>query len=121
MPGTAAGVGLENPFDPITALQASGKFLKQLRSQFGNLGLAAAAYKAGPGRVQAWLRRGGALPRETQVYVWVITQIRAEEWIGLKDLPEHRMGRMISCDAVAKLLLSRTRKRQEPRAQSQAR
>jgi soluble lytic murein transglycosylase-like protein len=121
MPGTAKMRGLANSFDIDQAIPASAKYLAEMKTSYGNLGLAAAAYNAGPGRVQAWLRRGGALPRETQVYVWVITQIRAEEWIGLKDLPEHRMGRMISCDAVAKLLLSRTRKRQEPRAQSQAR
>ena len=121
MPGTAAGVGLENPFDPITALRASGRFLRDLRTQFGNLGLAAAAYNAGPGRVEAWLRRRAALPRETRIYVWAITKIPAEEWIGLNDKPEHRMGSTISCDAVAKLLLSRSRKRQERPAPSQGR
>ena len=33
----------------------SAEFLSQLRSQFGNLGLAAAAYNAGPRRVREWL------------------------------------------------------------------
>src|SRR5262249_53579387 len=80
---------------------------------FGNLGLAAAAYNAGPGRVQAWLARRAALPRETRNYVWAITQIPVEEWIGLEDKPEHRLGNTISCDAVAKLLLARNRNPQE--------
>jgi hypothetical protein len=121
MPATAVGRGLANPFDPLTALQAAGRFLNQLRIQFGNLGLAAAAYNAGPGRVEAWLGRRAPLPRETRIYVWAITKIPAEQWIGLQDLPEHRMGNAISCDAIAKLLLPRARKRQERPVQSQGR
>jgi soluble lytic murein transglycosylase-like protein len=53
MPGVAASRGLANPFDPIAALTASGKFLAHLVSQFGNFGLAAAAYNAGSKRVQS--------------------------------------------------------------------
>jgi len=113
MPATAVGRGLADPFDPLTALEAAGKFLRQLRMQFGNLGLAAAAYNAGPGRVEAWLARRAPLPRQTQYYVAAITKIRAEQWIGIADKPEHRLGTTISCDAVAKLLLRASRKRQE--------
>ena len=51
MPGTAAERGLLNPFDPVQALPKSAEFLRDLRTQFGNLGLAAAAYNAGPRRV----------------------------------------------------------------------
>ena len=120
MPSTAADRGLDNPFDPITALRGAGKFLKQLRAQFGNLGLAA-AYNAGPGRVEAWLARRAALPRETRIYVWSITKIPVEQWIGQEDKPEHRLGSTISCDAVAKLLLPRTRKGQERPVHSQGR
>lgn len=121
MPATAAGAGLSDPFDPLTALQAAGKFLRQLRTQFGNLGLAAAAYNAGPGRVQAWLARRATLPRETRIYVWAITTIPAERWIGIADQPEHRLGRTISCDAVAKLLLRTSQQRRQPPTPSQGR
>src|ERR1700759_2428902 len=43
MPGTAAERGLTDPRDPIAALPKSAEFLRDLRTQFGNLGLAAAA------------------------------------------------------------------------------
>ena len=51
MPGTANEYGLINPFEPIHALHAAGRFLRKLHGQFGNLGLTAAAYNAGPRRV----------------------------------------------------------------------
>src|SRR4051812_42782986 len=44
MPGTAATVGLKDPFDPFEALPASARLLGKLYQKFGNLGLAAAAY-----------------------------------------------------------------------------
>ena len=55
MPGTAAERGLADPFDPQQALPESAKFLAELSSRFGNLGLAAAAYNAGPTRIASWL------------------------------------------------------------------
>jgi len=81
MPGTAAEVGLDNPFDPYQALPASAKFLRKLHDQFGNLGLAAAAYNAGPGRILRWLSGRGILPRETRNYVRIITGNDAEDWL----------------------------------------
>jgi len=69
MPETASRVGLENPFDPMQAIAASARLLRDLVNQFGNLGLAAAAYNAGPRRIQDWLARKGKLPDETQHYV----------------------------------------------------
>src|SRR5882724_9509279 len=50
MPGTAEERGLEDPFDTATAIPASAHFLAELSQRFGNLGLAAAAYNAGPER-----------------------------------------------------------------------
>ena len=44
-----------NPFEPVHALFAAGKLLRKLNDRFGNLGLAAAAYNAGPQRVHAWM------------------------------------------------------------------
>jgi soluble lytic murein transglycosylase-like protein len=43
MPGTAGERRLLDPFDPVQALPKSAEFLDELRNQFGNLGLAAAA------------------------------------------------------------------------------
>jgi hypothetical protein len=80
MPRTAVKFGLINPFEPIHALNVAGKFLRDLRDQFGNLGLAAAAYNAGPGRVTAWMAKRSELPRETHRYVLRITGRAAEDW-----------------------------------------
>lgn len=80
MPYTAAERDLKDPFDPLPALGASAKFLAELAERFGNLGLAAAAYNAGPRRVDDWLAKRGGLPAETQHYVLVITGIPAEKW-----------------------------------------
>jgi hypothetical protein len=80
MPMTAAERLLRNPFDPTQALPKSAEFLGELRAQFGNLGLAAAAYNAGPGRVRDWLAGKRTLPSETLAYVRIVTGRRAEEW-----------------------------------------
>ena len=80
MPLTADFRGLADPFDPIAALRASASYLRDLREKFGNLGLAAAGYNAGPGRVGAWLEDKRALPSETRNYVAIITGWTADEW-----------------------------------------
>lgn len=74
MPETARIRGLQNPWDPRQALPASAAFLAELKAQFGNFGLAAAAYNSGPNRVARWLTRSsGRLPYETENYVLTIT------------------------------------------------
>jgi soluble lytic murein transglycosylase-like protein len=73
MPQTAGWHGLADPFDPIEALRHSAGYLRELRDRFGNLGLAAAAYNAGPGRVSAWLTSHRPLPGETRNYVAIVT------------------------------------------------
>src|SRR3989440_750683 len=80
MPGTANERRLLDPFDPVQALPKSAEFLSELRNQFGNLGLAAAAYNAGPRRVQEWLAGTGPMPQETRNYVAAITGSTVEEW-----------------------------------------
>ena len=97
MPAVAAEHGLANPFDPRQALPKSAEFLRLLRREFGNLGLAAAAYNAGSGRIKSWLERRAKLPeqlrararlpRETEHYVTVITGHAPERWIG--GVPEN--------------------------------
>ena len=69
MPGTAAMRGLDDSFDIDKAIPASAKYLGELKTGFGNLGLAAAAYNAGENRVARWLSSGGFLPLETENYV----------------------------------------------------
>jgi hypothetical protein len=80
MPGTAAERGLADPFDPEQAIPHAAHLLKDLRARFGNLGLAAAAYNGGPGRVSAWLAGTGGLPSETRAYVSAITGRLADDW-----------------------------------------
>ena len=80
MPGTASERRLLDPFDPVQALPKSAEFLNELRGQFGNLGLAAAAYNAGPRRVQEWLAGTGAMPQETRNYVIAITGTSVDDW-----------------------------------------
>jgi hypothetical protein len=80
MPGTAAERSLLNPLDPIQALPKSAEFLRELRGEFGNLGLAAAAYNAGPRRVREWMAGTGPMPAETRNYVQAITGVSVEQW-----------------------------------------
>jgi hypothetical protein len=80
MPGTAAERNLLDPLNPVEALPKAAEFLKDLRDQFGNLGLAAAAYNAGPGRVRAWMTGAGSMPAETRAYVWAITGNSVDAW-----------------------------------------
>ncbi len=84
MPGTASERGLADAFDPAQAIAASASYLADLRDQFGNLGLAAAAYNGGPTRVENWLAGAGNLPLETQEYVHFITGYTADEWVEKK-------------------------------------
>ncbi len=82
MPATGKARGLADPFDPESAIPKAAALLAELRNQFGNLGLAAAAYNAGPGRVASFVAGQEDLPAETQDYVSIITRHAAEEWRG---------------------------------------
>lgn len=73
MPATAQRRGLDDSFDPNQALRASATYLAALRLEFGNLGLAAAAYNAGEERIDRWLAGASSLPGETRSYVQDIT------------------------------------------------
>ncbi|TIS87385.1 lytic transglycosylase domain-containing protein [Mesorhizobium sp.] len=72
MPGTAKMRGLANSFDIAQAIPASARYLAEMKTAYGNLGLAAAAYNAGESRVSRWLSSGGFLPMETESYVFDI-------------------------------------------------
>jgi hypothetical protein len=84
MPGTAAERRLLDPFDPVQALPKSADFLRELREQFGNLGLAAAAYNAGPQRVRDWIAGKRAIPAETRHYVLAITGRSIDDWLATR-------------------------------------
>jgi hypothetical protein len=80
MPRTATERRLLDPFNPIEALPKAAEFLRDLRGEFGNLGLAAAAYNAGPRRVHEWMAGVGPMPSETRAYVRAITGASVEQW-----------------------------------------
>lgn len=105
MPETSASMGLDNPFDPVQAIPASARLLRNLFQQFGNLGLAAAAYNAGPKRIQDWLAKHGKLPQETQGYVKIITGRPAETWkVAAAGTPAVKLPRQAPCQEQAGLL-----------------
>jgi hypothetical protein len=105
MPYTARERGLLDPFDPVQALPHAASYLADLRRQFGSLGLAAAAYNAGPQRVQDWLDGKGGLPAETRHYVAVITGQDADSFAAARRgettaLPPAAAEPSTSCAAV---------------------
>lgn len=103
MPSVAKEWGLSNPFDPHAALVASARFLRALYNQFGNWGLAAAAYNGGMGRVQKWIDKRGKLPDETRHYVKTITGLPAEQWVGTKARGTFPMPARTPCQEIAHL------------------
>jgi hypothetical protein len=105
MPETSASMGVQNPFDPLQAIPASARLLRELIAQFGNLGLAAAAYNAGPKRIQDWLTRKATLPAETQGYVRTVTGRDAESWKAEAETThgEQRLPRRAPCQEAAGL------------------
>jgi soluble lytic murein transglycosylase-like protein len=102
MPAVAEAMNLEDPFDPTEAVPASATLLRQLLRQFGNLGLAAAAYNAGPKRVIDWKTKGSRLPKETRDYVEIITGKPVERW-------KRANGNSVAFDIAPRLPCTRNR------------
>ena len=98
MPATAAERNLLDPLNPIEALPKAAEFLKDLRGQFGNLGLAAAAYNAGPGRVRAWMAGAASMPAQTRAYVEAVTGNSVDRWAAGQDLVKAESG--VSCETL---------------------
>jgi hypothetical protein len=67
MPGTAAAIGLLDPFDPDAAINAQAHLMRDLLGRFGSVPLALAAYNVGAGAVAGC----GCIPPypETRAYV----------------------------------------------------
>ncbi len=106
MPGTAAERGLADPFDPEQAIPKAANLLAELRGRFGNLGLAAAAYNAGPQRVADWLAGKGGMPAETRNYVTIVTSADVEDWRAGPSAPAYA-GSPESCEKITVALKRR--------------
>jgi len=72
MPSTAAGLGVEDSYDPYQNIMGGAKYISSLLNKYnGNVSLALAAYNAGGNKVDQY---GGIPPyAETQNYVAKIT------------------------------------------------
>lgn len=86
MDQTAQGLGVADSFDPVQNVDGGTKFLSGLLRKYdGNVGVALAAYNAGPGRIDRLgistdaelMQRLGELPQETQGYVTKVLGLRA--------------------------------------------
>lgn len=85
MDGTAAGLGVSDPFDPAQNIDAGTKYLSlQLQRFGGQVNMALAAYNAGPGRVtklgvstdSELMSVIDRLPAETQAYIAKVEKAR---------------------------------------------
>ena len=86
LPGTAKGIALRTGgdrfvvadlLDPEINVRYGSWYLRHLRERYHDLRLALAAYHAGQGNVDEWLRNGGGIGfPETRAYVDEVTKLR---------------------------------------------
>lgn len=77
----------DDPFDPRANIMAGAAYLGDLFDRFGYPALFA-AYNAGPGRYDAYLKRGQPLPEETRRYVSAIDKALSSS----REEPPSRSG-----------------------------
>lgn len=85
MPRTAQWLGLEvnavldERFDPVAATPVALDYIVDLKEQFESWFLTLAAYNAGPGRVEAAIRRhGGGRPRTDALFTRIRSRLPSE-------------------------------------------
>jgi soluble lytic murein transglycosylase-like protein len=77
MPGTAAGLGVKDSFNPEQNIMAGTRFLRDMLDRYnGNLDSALAAYNWGPGNLDK--NRGAFLPKETREYLVKVKKFYAQ-------------------------------------------
>ena len=96
MPETARLRGLDDAFNPAEALSASARYLAELARDYGNIGLAAAAYNGGEARVARFIAAKGGLAPETHAYVHAITGYSVEAW---RDAPPETLDLSLAKEA----------------------
>ncbi|MCW2318760.1 soluble lytic murein transglycosylase-like protein [Rhodoblastus acidophilus] len=106
MPATAQERSVGDPYDPRFAIPAAARYLRDLKTRFGSLALAAAAYNAGPQKVSRWLAGETSLPRETVDYVRAITGDDLGPSGAPKPLDAQRRARSASARSEAPSKLS---------------
>lgn len=88
MPETARLRGLSATYNPALAIDHSARYLSELATTFGSIGLAAVAYNGGERRAAEFVAKTAGLPRETRDYVNIITGQSAEDW---RDAPPEKL------------------------------
>ena len=91
MPETYAELRLRyhlgaDPYEPRNNILAGAAYLREMHDRFGPDGFLA-AYNAGPGRYDDYLKRGRLLPEETRNYVAALAPV-----IGVPGVPYHSDG-----------------------------
>ncbi len=75
-----------DPYEPRNNILAGAAYLREMHDRFGPDGFLA-AYNAGPGRYEDYLKSGRPLPEETRNYVATLAPV-----IGVPGIPHHSAG-----------------------------